>query len=601
MVFRNDGWRELLASGAIVLALAGGQAAAAPLTATSPADPNKVIHAAFVAADDGFDVARTYNAYSIWVAESIFEPLLTYDYLARPAKLVPLTATAMPEVADGGKTYIFHIKPGIYFTPDPAFGGKPRELTAKDYVYTFERLEDPAIRSPSANMLSGKIVGLDALAARARKTGHFDYDAPVAGLTTPDRYTLKVQLTHPDFNFLYVTAYPALGAVAREAIAEYGAQSGAHPVGTGPYQLSQYVPRSKIVLTANPYYRGYVWNFKSTGSAWDDQLVRDMRGKRMPQVGRVEISIIEEDQSRWLAFQGGQLDLVALPQSAAPIVMDGDRLKPEYAKQGIRLYRQVLPEITYTLFNLHDPVLGGYSPAKIALRRAIAMSYDLDKEIRLIRQNQAVRAEMIVPEGVVGHDPNYRSSIPYDRDLANRLLDHFGYKRGADGYRKLPDGRPLVVHLTQEPDSLSRQYGELWKRGLDKIGLRLNITVSNFADNLKAATQCKLAMWQAAWSADYPEAENFLQLLYGPNTSQGNNGCYESAAFDALYKQFRATPPGEARNALVIEMNRQEEADTPWALGISPVSNWLVRPWVEGFKRHPIMESDWQYLDVVKH
>ncbi|HUW35918.1 MAG TPA: ABC transporter substrate-binding protein [Rhodocyclaceae bacterium] len=602
MVFRNDGWRGLLAAGATVsvlfIALAGGQTAAA---ATSPADPNKVIHSVFVAADDGFDVARTYNAYSIWVAEAIFEPLLTYDYLARPAKLVPLTATAMPEVADGGKTYIFHIKPGIYFTPDPAFKGRRRELTAQDYVYTFERLEDPAIRSPSANMLAGKIVGLDELVARAKKTGHFDYDAPVAGLTTPDRYTLKVQLTHPDFNFLYVAAYSALGAVAREAIAEYGAQSGAHPVGTGPYQLKEYVPRSKIVLTANPDYRGYIWNFKSTGSAWDDRLVRDMRGKHMPQVGRVEISIIEEDQSRWLAFQGGQLDLVPLPQSAAPIVMDGDRLKPEYAKQGIRLYRQVLPEITYTLFNLRDPVLGGYSPAKIALRRAIAMSYKLDDEIRLIRQNQAVRAEMIVPEGVVGHDPNYRSSIGYDPDLANRLLDHFGYKRGADGYRNLPDGKPLVVHLTQEPDSLSRQYGELWKRGLDKIGLRLNITVSNFADNLKAATQCKLAMWGSAWSADYPEAENFLQLLYGPNTGQGNNGCYESKAYDALYRQFRATPPGPARNALVIEMNRQEEADTPWSLAISPVSNWLVRPWVEGFKRHPIKEADWQYLDVVKH
>ncbi len=606
MVLRKGGWREWIAAGATIsvlfIAVTAGQTAwAGPNTATSPADPHKVIHAAFVAADDGFDIARTYNAYSIWVAESIFEPLLTYDYLARPAELVPLTATAMPEVEDGGKTYIFHVKKGIYFTPDPAFKGQRRELTAQDYVYTFERLLDPAIHSPSAYLLSGRIVGLDALVARARKTGHFDYDAPVAGLSAPDRYTLKVQLTHPDFNFLYAVAYPALAAVAREVITEYGAQSGAHPVGTGPYQLSQYVPRSKIVLTANPDYRGYIWNFKSTGSAWDDQLVREMRGKHMPQVGRVEISIIEEDQSRWLAFEGGQLDLVGLPQSAAPIVMDGDRLKPAFAKQGIRLYRQVLPAITYTLFNMRDPVLGGDSPAKIALRRAIAMSYDIDKEIRLIRQNQATQAEMIVPEGVVGHDPNYRSSIPYDRDLANRLLDHFGYKRGADGYRRLPDGKPLVVHLTQEPDSLSRQYGELWKRGLDKIGIRLNITVSNFADNLKAATQCKLAMWQSAWQADYPEAENFLQLLYGPNIGQGNNSCYESKAYDALYRKFLATPPGPARNALVVEMNRQEEADTPWILGVSPVSNWLVRPWVEGFKRHPIMESDWQYLDVVKH
>jgi len=337
------------------------------------------------------------------------------------------------------------------------------------------------------------------------------------------------------------------------------------------------------------------------GDARDDKLVRDMKGKNMPQVGRVEISIIEEEQSRWLAFQGGQLDLDKLPQTAAPIVMDGARLKPEYAKQGLDLYRVTEPEVTYTLFNMRDPVLGGYTPEKIALRRAIAMSYNIKEEIALIRKNQAVKAEMIVPEGVVGHDANYRSSIPYDIDLANRLLDHYGYKRGADGYRSLPNGKPLVVELAQEQTSVSVQYSELWKRGLDQIGIRLNIKVSNFADNLKAAVECKLAMWGAAWYADFPEGENFLQLLYGPNTGKGNNGCYQSAAFDALYKQLVATAPGPARNRLVIEMSRQQEADTAWSLHTSRLRNWLVRPWVKGFKKHPILLSDWKYLDVERH
>lgn len=594
MAFQNAGWRELLATGVIVLALVTEQAIAA-------ADPHKVIHAAFEAADDGFDMAHTFNYYSSWVSEGIFERLLTYDYLARPAKLVPLTAEAMPEVSDGGKTFTFHIKRGIYFTPDPAFKGVRRELTARDYAYSIKRLLDPANRAPSASMVEGKIVGLDTLAALARKTGKFDYDAPVAGLETPDPYTLRVRLKQPDYNFLYVVAYPALAAAAREVIEAYRGQSGAHPVGTGPYLLKEYVARSKIVLTANPDYRGYVWDFKSTGSAWDDQLVRDMRGKKMPQVGRVEISIIEEEQSRWLAFQGGQLDLDKLPQIAAPVVMDGARLKPEYASQGIGLYRVTEPEVIYTLFNMRDPVVGGYTPEKIALRRAIAMSYKLNDELSLIRKNQAIKAEMIVPEGVVGHDPNYRSSIPYDPDLANRLLDHYGYRRGADGYRNFPDGKALALDMRLEPDAVHREYGELWKRGLDAIGIRLNLTFSNFADNLKAAVECKLAMWGTAWFADFPEGENFLQLLYGPNVGQGNNGCYQSSQFDELFKQFVATPPGAERNRLVIEMNRQMEADTAWTLHSTRFRNWLVRPWVKGFKKHPIMHSDWQYLDVEKH
>lgn len=580
---------------AVILFFAGAAHAA------SPADPSKVVRMAFEASDDGFDMVRTINYYSGWVSEAIFETLLTYDYLARPAKLVPRAAEAMPEIADGGKTYTFHIRKGVYFTPDLAFQSVKRELTAGDFAYTFKRLLDPQNRSPAANFLEGKILGLDDLAAQAKKTGHFDYDAPVAGLQTPDRYTLRVQLKAPDYNFLYVVAYGSLGAVAREVIEAYGLHSGQHPVGTGPYMLQQYVPRSKIVLIANPDFRGFVWNFESSGDPWDEQLVKDMRGKQMPQVGRVEISIIEEEQSRWLAFQDKQLDVDKLPQIAAPTVLEGSRLKPDYATQGIRLYRIVEPEITYTLFDFKDPTIGGFSLDKIALRRAIAMAYSVQDEITQLRMGQAVKAEMVIPEGVVGHDPNYRTSIGYDLNLANKLLDHFGYKRGADGYRILPDGKPLLIRIANEASATSKVISEIWKRGLDQIGIRAEFPVSNFADNLKAATECRLMMWGAAWHADFPDGENFLQLLYGPNSGQGNQSCYQSPAYDALYKQAIALPPGPERNALYVRMNRQMEADTAWALHVSRVRNWMVRPWVKGFKKHPILQSDWQYLDVEKH
>jgi ABC-type transport system substrate-binding protein len=321
----------------------------------------------------------------------------------------------------------------------------------------------------------------------------------------------------------------------------------------------------------------------------------------MPQVGRVEISIIEEEQARWLAFQGRQLDLDKLPQAAAPGVLDGQQLKPEFTAQGIDLYRAPVPDVNYTYFNLRDPLLGGYTAERIALRRAIAMAYDVQDEINLIRHGQASKAEMVVPEGVIGHDPAYRNSIAYDPELANHLLDHFAYQRGADGYRTLPDGKPLVIRLRLRTDSISRQHAELWKRSMDRIGLRLDITFSAFADNLKAAAACELSMSQFEWFADYPEAENFLQLFYGANVGQGNYGCYQSAAFDRLFEQMARTPPGAERNRLAAEMNRQIEADTVWVLRLSLVNNWLVRPWVKGFKRHPILQNDWKYLDVEKH
>jgi ABC-type transport system substrate-binding protein len=591
--------RSCIAPILLVFGVAG--AATSVQAGNNPADPSKVVRVALEAPDDGFDLVRTYNAYSNWIAEAIFERLLTYDYLARPAKLVPQAAEAMPEVRDGGKSYVFHIRKGIYFAPDPAFKGVRRELTAQDYAYSFKRFLDPKNRSPSANVLEGKIAGMDEAVAKAKKSGRFDYDAPVAGLQTPDRYTLKITLTAPDYNFLYIMGFNALGAQAREVIDAYGEQSGAHPVGTGAYMLEQYVPRSKIVLVANPEYRGYTWDFKSTGSAWDEQLVHDMKGKKMPQVGRVEVSIIEEEQSRWLAFQGKQIDFDFLPQAAAPTVLDGTELKPSFKAEGIRMNTVIEPGLAYVIMNFRDPLLGGDSLEKNALRRAIAMSYNVQDEISQVRMGLAVKAEMVIPEGVVGHDPNYRSSIAYDPALANKLLDHFGYKRGADGYRTLPDGGPLVIKMATEASAKNVVFSEIWKRGLDKIGIRVDFKVSNYADNLRAATECKLMMWNGSWSADYPEGDNFMQLLYGPNAGQGNNGCYSSPAFDALYDKAKVLPPGPERNQLYIAMSRQMEADTAWVITVSRSRNWLIRPWIKGFKRHPILQADWQYLDVEKH
>src|SRR5690606_15411473 len=117
--------------------------------------------------------------------------------------------------------------------------------------------------------------------------------AAIAGLKAIDPYTLQITLTRPDYNFQYILAYVTFGAISKEVVEFYGNKIAQHPVGTGPYQLSKYVPRSKIELVANPNYRGFVWNFKSTGTAWDNQLVKEMNGKKMPQIGKVSVSIIE--------------------------------------------------------------------------------------------------------------------------------------------------------------------------------------------------------------------------------------------------------------------------------------------------------------------
>ena len=589
-----------------IVARLGGQMAAAGLAAAlllAPpafgADPSKVLHYAFPAAETGFDPARVSDIYSSTVNEAIFDRLLTYDYLARPAKLVPMAAEGMPEVTENGRVYTFRVRKGIYFTPDPAFKGVKRELVAQDFVYSFMRFVDPKIRSPYAFLVEGKIEGLDALAEQAKKTGKFDYDAKVRGLEVVDRYTLRFRLTKRDFNFPYITGHLPSYVVAREVIEAYGDESIAHPVGTGPYTLKSWSRRAKIVLEANPDYRGFTWDFQPSADAWDQGLIAAMRGKRMPQIGRVEITIIEEDQSRWLAFNQKELDMLNLPAVFRPQVFEVDKsLKPEWEEKGVSVFRGIDPDITYAYFNFRDPLTGGFSREKLALRRAMIMAYNLDEEIRVIRKNQAVPAEMPIPAGVVGHDPSYRSINRYNPELANKLLDYFNYKRGKDGYRMLPDGKPLTIKYASGSSAIDREFNELWKKSMDVIGIRMEFPVTTFADRVKAAKACQLMTAGFAWSADYPDGDNFMQLLYGPNTGQSNAGCYESKAFDAFYEKSTQIPDSPERNRLFLEMTRQMEVDGAWSLHVSRERNQLLWPWVLGYKKHPVLQAEFVYMDI---
>jgi len=525
------------------------------------ADPAKILRITFQAAETGFDPVKVSDYYSGTVIGAIFDPLLTYDYLARPAELVPNTAVALPQVTDNGKTYAVKVKPGIYFADDPAFKGARRELTALDYAYSIRRFLDPKNRSPYAFLFEG-----------------------VSALETPERYTLVVRLKNPDLNFSHVLAFSLTGAVAREAIEAYGDESAARPVGTGPFRLKRYTRSSKIVLEANPGYR---------------EVMRD--GKRLPLIGGVEISIMEETQSRWLAFQRGETDMeYQLTDIASAFMTAEGKLKPEFARRGIKLERSVDPEITYLYFNMQDKVVGGFAKEKLALRRAIAMAYKVEDQIRIIRKGQSLRAHYPIPPGVAGHDPQYKSSLTHDPRAANALLDKFGYRKGPDGYRRQPDGAPLVVRYSSPPTELSRQFDELMKRSLDSIGVRLEIHKDRFPELIKLENQCRLMMRSAAWIADYPDGDNFMQLLYGPNTGQSNNACYRSAEYDQRYEKSRLLPHGPERDRLYREMTRLMEVHTVWILADSRYRNVLLQPHVVGFTKHPVLHAEWLYIDLQK-
>ncbi|EEH68141.1 heme-binding protein [Acinetobacter haemolyticus] len=569
--------------------------------AKSPADPNKILRYVFPVAETGFDPAGVHDLYSAHVNASIFETLYTYDYLASPAKLVPRTAVALPEVSEDGLTYTIRIQKGIYFVDDPIFKGKKRELTSADYVYSFKRLLDPNLHSPNSWLLDGRIAGMDTVLKQAQKTGKFDYDQPVVGLQTPDRHTLVIRLTSPDQNFPMILAHQPAGAVSREVIEKYRNKSGfamGHPVGTGPYMLARWTPGSRIVLKANPDFRSFVWNFKAS-SAEDQKIVQAMQGKLMPQIGVIDIQVMEEGQSRWLSFSKDEVDLFQLDGELTVQALQNGELKPELVKKGVQLSRIVDPSIDYHYWNMKNPVVGGLSKEKIALRRAMAMAFSADSYINILQKGDAQKLHALIPNGVVGYDPDYKSSIPYSVKAANLLLDRYQYRVGANGWRMQPDGKPLVIDMTISGSSLrSQQQAEFWKRILDSLKIQMTTKSLPFSEALKLEKQCKTMFKTSAWIADYPDADNFMQLFYGKNVHVSNNSCVQIPEFDRLYEQTQKMSPSPERDALYRKMSRILEVYMPAQVIGARYRNILAQPRVIGFKKHPILPAEWMYIDI---
>ena len=569
--------------------------------AQSPADPKKVLRYVFPVAETGFDPAGVHDLYSAHVNGSIFETLFTYDYLASPAKLVPRTAAALPEVSADGLTYTIRLQKGIYFAADPVFKGKKRELTSTDYVYTFKRLLDPSLRSPNSWLLDGRILGMDTLLKQAQKTGKFNYDQSVAGLQTPDRYTLVIRLTSPDQNFPMLLAHQPAGAVAREVIEKYRDKAGfvmGHPIGTGPYMLSRWTPGSRIILKANPDFRSFVWNFKAS-TPEDQKIVKAMQGKKMPQIGEIDIQVMEEGQSRWLSFIKDEVDLFALDGELTVQALQDGKLKPELVKKGVQLSRITDPSIDYHYWNMQNPIVGGLSKDKIALRRAMAMAFSADNYINILQKGDSQKLQAPIPSGVVGYDPNYRSSIPYSVKAANLLLDRYHYKLAADGWRTQPNGKPLVIEMTLSGNNLrSQQQAEFWKKTLDSIKIKMTTKSMPFAEALKLEKQCKTMFKASAWIADYPDADNFMQLFYGKNIKITNNGCVKIPEYDRLYEQAQKMTPSPERDAIYAKMSRLLEVYMPVQVIGARYRNILAQPRVIGFKKHPILPAEWMYIDI---
>ncbi len=599
--------RDVMLGAAAATALPKARAQGVPKTLP------KTLSIAFRAAETGFDPARISDGYSRAVTGHIFEALYGYDPLARPVKIRPLTAAAMPEISADFRVFTIALQPGILFSPDPAFKGRPRELVAADYVYSFKRIVDPANMSPMLPfLLTSNILGLNELreAALASTAGKaFDYDSEIAGLRALDKYRLQIRLAEPRPRLIErLASSDIFGALAREVVEAYGRDVDAHPVGTGPYRLAEWKRSSRIVLERSPTYRQVRYQAEPAADDAEGQaLLKRFGGRLLPMVDRVEIAIIEEDQPRWLSFLNGQLDLLAapgdgVPASLLPHAIQNGKLAPFLSQRGIRLHRQLNADCSLLFFGMDNAIVGGMSPERIALRRAISLGIDSPRAIAQLRKGQGVPAYSPVVPFTSGYDPGFKSEMgEFAPERARALLDAYGYKDvDGDGWREQPDGTQLTLEVATTPDQNARQSDELWRINMQRLGLRVKFNTAKFPEHLKAARAGKLMIWGFAVAADVPDGIAALARYHGPQAGSQNVARFALPAFDAVFDRLQALPDGPEREALFLEAKRLAVAYAPYKITAHLLSNDLTQPWVQGYRR-PVFWSDWwQYVDIAR-
>jgi ABC-type transport system substrate-binding protein len=568
-----------------------------------PALAQKVLRYAFQVAETGFDPAQINDVYSSIIVAHMFDPPMTLEYLARPFKVKPNTAVALPEVSADGKVWTVRIRPGIYFADDPVFKGKKRELTAQDYVYSMKRHWDPKNKSQQLYLLDGRVVGMDAIRKSALAGGKFDYDREVEGLKAIDRYTYRITLNEPLPNLIYQLTNCNLScAVAREAIEGYPDKTMEHPVGTNAYRLAEWRRSSRIVLERNPGFREEYYKEEAPADDAEAQaFAAKLGGRRLPMVDRVEVYIIEEAQPRWLAFLNAEHDLIdRMPFEFVNIAAPEGRLAPNLQKRKMKLTRNSELDLIFAYFGMEHPVIGGYTADKVALRRAISLGIDPDEWIRAVYYGQAVPAQSTVPPGSFGFDPDLAGPLAeFNPAKAKALLDVYGYRdRDGDGYREQPDGSKLVLEIASVPDSTGKRQDELWRKWMDRIGVRTEFRKNQWPQHLKDSRAGKLMIWNLGWLAGDPDADTFYQILYGTSKGQANHSRFDLPQWNAIYEKAKKLSNGPQRDELYREMDRLFFAYAPLRPIAHRTITGLAQPWVVGYRRNGVKRELWKYLDI---
>ncbi len=618
------------------------------------------------------DPAKAYSLDEYQFITPVYEPLLQYDYLARPYQIVPLTASELPTVdyfdKSGQKTillpkqdiafsvYTIHIKPGILYQPHPAFAKNvtgreyyyplslddfdaldintlsdfkhtgTRELTVDDYIYEIKRLANPLNNSPIYGLMSNYIEGFSEFKAQLPKqSGFIDLrNYPLKGLHKVDDYTFQITIKGVYPQFIFWLAMPFFAPIpwevdrfyAQPGMEDNNLNFGWYPVGTGPFMMAENNPNSRIMLVKNPNFHDEFFPIK--GSLSDVQKgYLSHPGARLPFIDKAIYTLEKESIPRWNKFLQGYYDVSGVSSDsfskAIQIAPTGvAMLSVEMQKKGMRLLSYYEPAIYYLGFNMLDNVVGGKSSRARLLRQAISIAINYDEDIAIFLNGRGSPLQGPIPTGIFGSREGGLGMNPYvyrmngeemvRRPLsdAKALMKAAGYPNGIDP----TTGNALILHydvpVTGGPDDESQLN---WmKKQLARIGIALDVRAtqySRFQEKLESGNT-QLFTW--SWSADYPDPENFLFLLYGPNGKVyhggENNANYSNPTYDHLFDRMKNRSNDEERQQIIDQMINILRYDSPWVWGVQSESFLLMQQWLAPLKPSSMTIDTLKYISI---
>ena len=553
------------------LAACGGGEPRAGNTAPGSSAGLKVYRHSMDESPTSLDPVQASNVYANHVLINAYDTLFSYQYLARPYVLKPNLAAGWPDISADTLTYTIRLKPGVHFIDDPCFpDGKGREVVAADVVYSLKRHFDPATRPQGAWLWQGRIVGLDAW-----KEAGSNYDQEVEGLRALDDHTLQIKLVKPYPQLLDTLAQGYSSVVPREAVEHYGREFGIRPVGSGPFKLVSY-DTARIVMDRNPDFRQEPVDLAAEGydpATQGEYGLEQIQGRSPPFIDRLEFQFIADASARWNSFtKGDEAQNTTIPNEQIDRVLSSKHpitLKPEYADKYF-YYAGTEAGFIFQTWNLLDPEFGyNEDPERQrrnkALRCAVIKSFDWPARNDSFYGGIGTVFPGIIPPVVPEFDPDLsRDSVTRDVAGARRLLEDNGWTAS-----NLP-----VLTFGTTANVLNRLMFEQFRAWLKDIGYPPEKVVlkqyATFGDISKAWKQAELPWVVKGWGLDYPDAENTLQLFYGPNSSPGSNDSnWRDAEYDALYEQASVMLPSPERTAIYRRMNERMIEECLSATGLS--------------------------------